>query len=606
MVCTGSERVGPRHHRGTAVEHHAGIDVSLERSSVCVVDGTGRIVREAKVASEPEALVAFFGQLGLPLTRVGLEAGPLSQWLHAGLSEAGYEAVLLETRHVKAALSAMIVKTDRKDARGIAQLLRMGWYRPVHRKSPPAQEIRALLAGRKLLRAKLRDVELSIRGLLRGFGLKVGEVSQGRFAARVDELVAGHEMLEEVIGAMLRAREGLRAEFARPHRRMLAIVRGDAVCRRLTTVPGVGALVAITFKAAVDDPARFRTAKAVGAHFGLTPKRYQSGETDVTGGISKVGDATVRTALYEAANAMLTRTARVSALRRWALEVARRRGMKRAKVALARKLAGVLQRMWANAADFRRGEEEANAADFRRGEENGFGAGPGGPAPPRSRRRDAGTGEAEGSAVDAPPGRTTRLRSARRLPSDRMMWRPRSTTDGSTRPATRQSLEGLDARRPVTEALPCHLRPGRAFPPRDCSRRRSAMEGTSADGWEAELERWLGPFLARLRRKEQRHRAPFYLKGLILPGAAHSVEPMAARVAPADTQQLHHFVSTSPWATAPLEDQLVKAADRLPPPARRGGRARLSRTSWARPPTGSPTGWSAGRRRSWSWTTQPW
>jgi transposase len=343
------------------VEHYAGIDVSLERSSVCVVDGTGRIVREAKVASEPEALVAFLGQLGLPLTRVGLEAGPLSQWLHAGLSEAGYEAVLLETRHVKAALSAMVVKTDRKDARGIAQLLRMGWYRPVHRKSPPAQEIRALLAGRKLLQAKLRDVELSIRGLLRGFGLKVGEVSKGRFAARVDELVAGHEMLEEVIGAMLRAREGLRAEFARLHRRMLAIVRGDAVCRRLMTVPGVGALVAITFKTAVDDPARFRTAKAVGAHFGLTPKRYQSGETDVTGGISKVGDATVRTALYEAANAMLTRTARVSALRRWALEVARRRGMKRAKVALARKLAGVLQRMWANAADFRRGEEEAIA-----------------------------------------------------------------------------------------------------------------------------------------------------------------------------------------------------------------------------------------------------
>jgi transposase len=218
-----------------------------------------------------------------------------------------------------------------------------------------------LLVGRELLRAKLRDVELSIRGILRGFGLKVGEVSKGRFAARVGELVAGHEMLEAVIGAMLRAREGLRAEFARLHRRMLAIVRDDTVCRRLMTVPGVGALVAVTFKAAVDDPGRFRTAKAVGAHFGLTPKRYQSGETDVSGGISKVGDATVRTALYEAANAMLTRTARVSALKRWALEVAGRRGMKRAKVALARKLAGVLHRMWANGTDFRWGKEGAIA-----------------------------------------------------------------------------------------------------------------------------------------------------------------------------------------------------------------------------------------------------
>src|SRR3954453_15774991 len=361
MAYTGSERVGPGHQRGAAVEHHAGIDVSLERSRGGVVDATGRIVREAKVPSEPEALVDFFGRLGVPLTRVGLEAGPLSQGLHAGVTGAGFERVLLETRHVKAALSALVVKTDRKDARGIPQLLRMGWYRPVHRKSPPAQEARALLVGRKLLQSKLRDVELSIRGILRGFGLKVGEVSKGRFAARAEELVAGHEMLETVVGAMLRAREGLPAEFARLQRRMLAIVRNDTVCRRLMTVPGVGALVAITFKTAVDDPGRFRTAKAVGAHFGLTPKRYQSGETDVTGGISKVGDAMVRTALYEAANAMLTRTSRVSALKRWAMEVARRRGMRRAKVALARKLAGVLQRMWANGTDFRRGEEGAIA-----------------------------------------------------------------------------------------------------------------------------------------------------------------------------------------------------------------------------------------------------
>src|SRR5215204_1031412 len=213
MVCTGSERVGPRHHRGTAMEHYAGIDVSLERSSVCVVDAAGRIVCEAKVTSEPETLVGFFAGLGIEVARIGLEAGPLSQWLHAGLGGAGFEAVLLETRHVKAALSAMIVKTDRKDARGIAQLLRMGWFRPVHRKSPGAQEVRALLVGRKLLQAKLRDVELSIRGILRGFGLKVGEVSKGGFAARVRELAAGQEMLEAVTGAMLRAREALRAEY---------------------------------------------------------------------------------------------------------------------------------------------------------------------------------------------------------------------------------------------------------------------------------------------------------------------------------------------------------------------------------------------------------
>jgi len=343
------------------MEHYAGIDVSLELSSVCVVDATGRIVREAKVPSEPEALVGFLGQLGLPLTRVGLEAGPLSQWLHAGLTGAGLEAVLLETRQVKAALSAMIVKTDRKDARGIAQLLRMGWYRPVHRKSPPAQEVRALLVGRKLLQGKLVDVELSIRGLLRGFGLKLGEVSKGRFAARVRELVAGQPMLERVVEPMLRARDVLRAEYQVLQRAVLAIVREDAVCRRLMTVPGVGALVAVTFASAVDDPARFRRSRAVGAHFGLTPKRYQSGETDVTGGISKAGDGMVRAALYEAAHAMLTRTGRFSTLKRWALEVAKRRGMKRAKVALARKLSALLHRLWVDGSEFRFGREAAEA-----------------------------------------------------------------------------------------------------------------------------------------------------------------------------------------------------------------------------------------------------
>src|SRR5215216_6590208 len=272
------------------MDYYAGIDVSLEFSSICILDAAGHIVREAKVASEPYALVTFLAGLNLPLTRVGLEAGPLSQWLHAGLLQAGFEVVLLETRHVKAALSAMIVKTDRRDARGIAQLLRMGWFRPVHCKSPPAQEVRALLVARKQLQAKMRDVELSLRGILRGFGLKVGEISKGQFAARVHMLTSGHPMLEKIAEAMLRARDALQTEFARLHRAMLAIARKNEVCRRLMSVPGVGALIAVTFTSAVDNPERFSRSRAVGAHFGLTPKKYQSGETDITGAVSRVGD----------------------------------------------------------------------------------------------------------------------------------------------------------------------------------------------------------------------------------------------------------------------------------------------------------------------------
>ncbi len=343
------------------MEHYIGIDVSLESSSLCVVDATGKIVREARVASEPEALVRYCRELGLAVARIGLEAGPLSQWIYAGLTKAGFEAVLLETRQVKAALSAMTVKTDRRDARGIAQLLRMGWYRPVHCKSPPAQELRALLTGRKLLQTKLLDIELGIRGLLRGFGLKVGAISQGRFEARIRELIAGQAMLERVIEPMLHARESLSREFHALHRAMLAVVREDAVCRRLMTVPGVGALVALTFTSAVDDPARFSRARAIGAHFGLTPKRYQSGETDIVGSITKIGDGMARAALYEAAHVMLTHAGRFSSLKRWALDVAKRRGLRRAKVALARKLSIVLLRIWTTGGVFRFGKEAVAA-----------------------------------------------------------------------------------------------------------------------------------------------------------------------------------------------------------------------------------------------------
>jgi transposase len=335
------------------VEYYAAIDVSLELSSVCVVDGTGKIVREAKVASEPETLVTFFRDFNLVLTRVGLEAGPLSQWLHAGLTEAGLTAILIETRHVKAALKAMTVKTDRNDARGMAQLMRMGWFRPVHVKTPPAQEIRALLTGRKMLQNKLKDVELGVRGVLRGFGLKVGKVSAGKYEARIRELVLGHPMLEPIAAAMLQARAALRAEFNKLHRMLLQIVRVDAECRRFMTAPGVGAVVAVTYKTAIDDPGRFRKSKDVGPYFGLTPKKYQSGEVDWTGRISKVGDAMVRTALYEAANVILNHVTRFSSLKAWGVRIAKLRGLKRAKVAVARKLAVVLHRMWVDGSDFR-------------------------------------------------------------------------------------------------------------------------------------------------------------------------------------------------------------------------------------------------------------
>ena len=343
------------------MEHYVGIDVSLEHSSVCVVDGTGKIVVEAKVVSEPEALIAWLRRQPFTLARIGLEAGPLSQWLFAGLRDAGFAAELLETRHVRDAFKAMPVKTDQKDARGIAQLMRLGWFKPVHCKSVSAQETRALLTARKILQAKRHDVEMSLRGVLRGFGLKVGPTTPRTFEARVRELVDGHPTLVTVAEALLAARTELLRRFEELERRLVEVGRADVRVRRLTTVPGVGNLVALTFVAAIDDPSRFRSSRQVGAYLGLTPKRYQSGETDVSGRISKIGDHGVRTMLYEAANVMLTRPVKGSALKDWALAVAKRAGPRKAKVALARKLAVVLHAMLVKVTNFQHRRQAAAA-----------------------------------------------------------------------------------------------------------------------------------------------------------------------------------------------------------------------------------------------------
>jgi transposase len=314
---------------------------------------SGKILREAKVASEPEALIAWFRSLGLVPERIGLEAGPLSQWLYAALRDAGFAVELLETRHVRDAFKAMPVKSDRNDARGIAQLLRLGWFRPVHCKSIAAQEARAILTARKLLQSKLHDVENSLRGVLRGFGLKVGKTSERTFAERILELVAGHPGLEVVAQAMLQVHAVLRREFNSLDKQVQKLARSHPQASLLMTTPCVGPIVALTYAAAVDDPKRFRSSKATGAHFGLTPKKYQSGETDYTGRISKIGDASVREALYQAAHVMLTKPVKnCAALKSWAMRIARRAGMRKAKVALARKLAVILHRMLADATPF--------------------------------------------------------------------------------------------------------------------------------------------------------------------------------------------------------------------------------------------------------------
>ncbi len=310
--------------------------MSLEWSSVCVVDGSGKIVREVKVKSEPAALIGWFGSLGFGLARIGLEAGPLSQWLYAAMKQAGLAVELLETRHVRDAFKARPVKSDRNDARGIAQLMRLGWFRPVHCKSMAAQEVRAILTARKLVQSKLLDVENSLRGILRGFGLKVGKTTRTNFAERIKELVKDQPNLETIGESLLSVRAVLLGEFKAFEKQVRAMSRLNANTRLLMSTPAVGPMVALTYASAIDDPARFRSSKRAGPLFGLTPKKHQSGETDRSGRISKIGDAAVRAALYEAAHIILTKPIKgCSRLKSWAMRIARRAGMNKAKVALA-------------------------------------------------------------------------------------------------------------------------------------------------------------------------------------------------------------------------------------------------------------------------------
>ena len=345
-----------------SMEHFAGLDVSVNETSICIVDETGRIVREAKVASEPDALLAVLKSGVYHFKRIGLEAGPLSQWLYNALGEADLPVICVETRHMRAVLKAQINKTDRNDARGIAQMMRAGLYRPVHVKTLRSQKLRMLLTHRKLLQSKAIAIENDLRGTLRNFGLKVGVAGAVKFEARIRELVETFPDLAVLAEPLLVVRRTLREQLGILHRHLLTIARDDEVCRRLMTIPGVGPVVALTYRATIDVPARFRNSRAVGAVMGLTPCKYQSGESDYTGSISKCGDEMMRVMLYEAAQILLMRSTQWSWLKAWAMQIARRRGMKKAVVALARRLAVVMHRIWVDGTTFHWTKEEAAAA----------------------------------------------------------------------------------------------------------------------------------------------------------------------------------------------------------------------------------------------------
>ncbi len=343
------------------MELYVGMDVSLKETSICVVDDSGEIVSEGTVISEPAALAAFIKAEADGALRIGLETGPTTTWLWHELRAMGLPVICIDARHAKAALSMQINKSDRNDAVGLARIMQAGWYKEVQVKSLPCHEVRAVLNSRAQLVKTKRDLENQIRGLLKNLGLRIGRAGGNVFHRRVEELVGEHRLLQEAVHPLLVVREIVSREIAGLSRKLLAMARTNEASRRLMTVPGIGPITALAFQSAIDDPTRFRRSRSVGAYFGLTPRRHASGEIDWSGRISKCGDGMVRTYLFEAAGVLLTRVPHWCALKAWGLRLSKRIGFKKAKVAVARKLAVILHRMWRDETDFQWSAKEARA-----------------------------------------------------------------------------------------------------------------------------------------------------------------------------------------------------------------------------------------------------
>lgn len=344
------------------MEYYVGLDVSLRSCALCIVDRNGKVLFERELPCEVKDIAECLYSFPHSIERVGFEAGTMSQHLFFGLTGEGFDVVCMEARQVNAALSAMRNKTDKNDARGIAQVLRTGWFSPVHMKSREAHGQRALLSTRKALLNKTIDLANEVRGLLKIFGIRLpSSVKHGSFDGIVRPMIEIDDILAHAMLPLLDARLILYQHFLELDRRVKRAASHDEVCMRMMTVPGVGPITALTFKAAVDDPARFKRSRTVGAHFGLTPRRYQSGEHDNPGRISKAGDRDVRAALYAAANALLMRTMAGSQIKSWGMRLMRTKGRRRAVVAVARKLAVLLHRMWIDGTEFRQENVEGTA-----------------------------------------------------------------------------------------------------------------------------------------------------------------------------------------------------------------------------------------------------
>jgi transposase len=308
---------------GCSMTHYVGLDVSQKLTAICIVDATGRRLWRGQCTTDPEQIERTVRRHVGEDARIGIETGPMTPWLVHELRGRGLDVTCLDARHARAALKMQINKTDQNDAEGLAQIMRTGWYRSVHVKSFDSHRARALLGARVQLVGMTTRLSNHIRGVLKTFGLLPGAMRGLPFDRRVEVLLADRDDVAPIVRPMLAAWRQLRQQIAVFDKAVRLLVKSSPACRHLMGVPGIGVLSVLAYVSMVEDPARFGRSRSVGAHVGLTPKQYQSGEIDRSGRISKCGDTLARTLMYEAAVVLMTRVKRASGLKEWAQAIAR-------------------------------------------------------------------------------------------------------------------------------------------------------------------------------------------------------------------------------------------------------------------------------------------
>jgi len=338
------------------MKQYVGLDVSQRETSVCVVNEAGQVTFEGKAKSDPRALTELLRKRAPHAERIGFETGAMASWLWHELRRVDLPVVCIDARHAHAALSVRMNKSDENDARSLAELVRIGWYREVRVKSEQSQKVRAILVTRSRLVSIRRDIENQIRSMIKEYGLLFRRAIGVQFRKQVIELLGEDHQLRSVVEPLLLIHDHVCRQQVSLDDEVRRLARADETTRRLMTVPGVGVVTALTFRHTIDDPSRFRSASRVGAYLGLTPRRHQSGETDTNGKISRWGDRMLRTYLFEAATVLLYRTKKWSRLKAWGMKLVKRVGMKKAKVAVARKIAVILHCVWVDGTSFEWGQ----------------------------------------------------------------------------------------------------------------------------------------------------------------------------------------------------------------------------------------------------------